>query len=137
MTYLEQLATPEWKALRERLIKERGFRCEDCGIESDFYSDFDLHHKYYESRRMSWLYPDDCFKVLCRTCHEGTTEGLKSLLYTFGYFDSGQIVQIGNAIQIAIVEGNEASTVATLIEAVLSDTRRVRIEYDKEVENAG
>ncbi len=29
-----------------------------------------LHHTYYVRNTLPWDYPDDCFQVLCKNCHE-------------------------------------------------------------------
>ena len=33
-----------------------------------------VHHKYYESGKLAWEYPDDVLVTLCRDCHENEHE---------------------------------------------------------------
>lgn len=53
-----------WKALRVRLIRERGCKCERCGKKRDA---LQLHHLTYE--RLGCELDTD-LKVVCVACHE-------------------------------------------------------------------
>lgn len=58
-----------WRAFRQRIIRERGFRCEECG-ESYLSDTSALHvHHVHELRDGGAKFdPDNC-RVLCRSCH--------------------------------------------------------------------
>jgi 5-methylcytosine-specific restriction endonuclease McrA len=63
MPYQEYLQTPEWKAIREKKLKESGFRCQLCNQSGEL----NVHHRTYERRGNEEL--QDLI-VLCRGCHE-------------------------------------------------------------------
>lgn len=44
-----------------------GFKCQNC---DDTEKTLNIHHRYYVSGRMPWEYPDFCYQVLCKECHE-------------------------------------------------------------------
>lgn len=126
-TYSTKLKDPKWKALKSRLLRERGFLCEDCERQPHLASSLHLHHKYYDSCREPWEYPDDVFKLLCADCHELTTEALKSFLYTLGAFDGDQIVELGNLLQNAISDTGDAREVHNWLRACLDDINNLRL----------
>lgn len=61
--YTAYIHSKYWKALRERLASERGFRCERCGTETTLVT---LHHKTYE--RLGCEQDADLI-FLCSECH--------------------------------------------------------------------
>jgi hypothetical protein len=67
MTYAEKLKEPEWRALKGRLLQERGCRCEGCG---DTDSRLELHHGYYQRKLEPWQYDRDTLWLLCPDCHD-------------------------------------------------------------------
>ena len=78
----------EWKILRARLIKEWR-RCERCralswaGYNKETESPLQIHHTYYlrDKAHQPWDYPDSCFELLCRDCHEWTHKFNKIPIY--------------------------------------------------------
>ena len=40
-----------------------------------------LHHTYYVRNTLPWNYPDSCFQVLCKSCHEKTHREKTILMY--------------------------------------------------------
>jgi 5-methylcytosine-specific restriction endonuclease McrA len=79
----------EWKRLRTRLIREARRCCQRCGEyrSSGGYrsrkSPLQIHHTYYlrDKNHKPWDYPDACFQVLCKDCHEATHESTKIPYY--------------------------------------------------------
>lgn len=63
--YLLYLRSTAWRALRTRLIRERGGACERCG--RSYLVVLDVHHRYYV--RLGCELDRD-LEVLCRPCHE-------------------------------------------------------------------
>ena len=124
--YARKLRDPQWKALRQRLFSERDYTCQDCGRVFGVRK-LQLHHKYYESKREPWNYPDDCFKVLCAECHQLTTEALISMNYALGAFTGDQLVDISGALINAICDSGDARIVANWLNLCLSDLNRVEI----------
>lgn len=61
--YNEVLDSFRWKALRKRLIKERGWKCERCGFPAAV---LQLHHLNYE--RLGEELDSD-LQVVCEKCH--------------------------------------------------------------------
>jgi 5-methylcytosine-specific restriction endonuclease McrA len=62
--YLERVNSPEWRVLKASLIRERGRRCERCGVTD---KPLDLHHRHYD--RLGREEPRD-LQLLCRECHK-------------------------------------------------------------------
>jgi hypothetical protein len=132
LTYQAQLRRPEWKSLKQRITKERHNTCEDCGRLFVRLNDLQLHHKYYDTARHAWEYPDDCFKLLCADCHENTTQALRSMLYCMGRFSGDQIVEIGNAITNACVDTENPHKVHNWLICCLSDMQNVKLLINDE-----
>jgi hypothetical protein len=69
--YQELLNSPEWKARRADILKDRGYNCEDCGSCLGL----EVHHKggYIRDRYGELLHPaeysDYRLEVLCSRCH--------------------------------------------------------------------
>ena len=64
----------EWKALRKRIIYERSV-CKSCDLSfKHTKSPLQIHHTYYlrDKTHEPWDYPDSCFELLCKECHEWT-----------------------------------------------------------------
>ena len=68
MTVSEQIVfrrSPAWVQFRQRLLENRGYRCECCGIPKK--KGLQIHHiypgNYDDTSNM------DHFAVLCSTCH--------------------------------------------------------------------
>ena len=54
--------------VKERLVKERGWHCENCKVECDSFSNIELHHKIpLFDGGASW--DDDNLILLCPACH--------------------------------------------------------------------
>lgn len=60
--YYKYISSLDWNKLRQRLIKERGDKCEKCG-STEF---LQVHHKTY---RNVYKEKDEDLQVLCRRCH--------------------------------------------------------------------
>lgn len=67
MTYAEQLKHPLWQKKRLEVLSRENFTCQDCGNTK---ITLHVHHRYYVSNRYAWEYPDFCYKVLCKNCHD-------------------------------------------------------------------
>jgi hypothetical protein len=64
--YNKLLSSPQWIARRNEIVSVSNSRCELCD-KSD--NGIEVHHRYYVLNRLPWEYPDDCFMVLCSSCH--------------------------------------------------------------------
>ena len=61
--YQQHISSPEWKRLKDRLLTQRGSKCERCGQDS---VSLELHHLHYRS--LGDEQPEDV-ELLCRDCH--------------------------------------------------------------------
>lgn len=55
-----------WKNLRLKIFKRDSFKCTHCESKKEI----QCHHTYYINNRKLWDYPLDCFRTLCKDCHE-------------------------------------------------------------------
>jgi 5-methylcytosine-specific restriction endonuclease McrA len=62
--YDRALASDRWRQLRTRVLAERGYACERCGMTL---TPLDLHHLHY--RTLGEETPDDV-ELLCHRCHD-------------------------------------------------------------------
>jgi 5-methylcytosine-specific restriction endonuclease McrA len=62
--YLARINSPKWQALKARLLRERGRRCERCGATD---KRLDMHHRNYDRLGREEDYD---LQLLCRECHE-------------------------------------------------------------------
>ena len=71
MTYAEKLQDVRWQKKRLHLLELAGWKCQanSCSNSND-QAMLEIHHKLYLRKTMLWDYPDWCFEVLCRQCHE-------------------------------------------------------------------
>lgn len=69
-------ASPEWKVLREEVVREQGRQCRDCGrtIASD--ADLTVDHILPRSRRPDLALVKANLQVLCRTCNSSKGDRL-------------------------------------------------------------
>lgn len=65
MSYEEQLRTPQWYYVRDRIFERDKYRCQECRTERDLQA----HHLYYIDGKMAWEYPDSALVTLCGRCH--------------------------------------------------------------------
>lgn len=56
---------PEWKALRAKVVADRGAKCESCGNRGRLA----VHHRHYFRDRRVWEYEEADLLVLCKACH--------------------------------------------------------------------
>ena len=63
--YRKYLESPEWKALRQRKLREVGWRCESCGRFAR--RGLQCHHLTYARVGREWL---SDIMVMCKNCHE-------------------------------------------------------------------
>lgn len=66
MNYRQLLHTPQWREFRQHVIDTKGYRCDNCGCDTDKPQ---VHHKGYVWGRMPWQYEVDEVRVLCDKCH--------------------------------------------------------------------
>jgi hypothetical protein len=85
MSYSDQLKHPRWIATRERLKLEADCICNDCRHQFDI-KKLDAHHCWYEHGKEPWDYPDTCFLVLCRPCHQIRQKVQNSAQVVLGMF---------------------------------------------------
>ena len=67
MKYQDQLKSPKWQKLREKIFEKRKYTCEICQSKD---KQLHLHHKQYVKGRKAWMYHEDLLQVLCNDCHE-------------------------------------------------------------------
>lgn len=67
MTYLEYLASPQWKKLRKRVLARDNGRCQSCGRRAS-----EVHHGAYDRATMRGE-STDRLHSLCGICHEAVT----------------------------------------------------------------
>lgn len=66
-TYAEKLRDPRWQKKRLEILQLRGWKCVSC---EDSEEELHVHHRYYISGRDPWEYPDWCYEVKCKSCHQ-------------------------------------------------------------------
>lgn len=64
--YHQYLKSESWRRIREALFKQRGIRCEKCGLKGGNKSAFDIHHLSYARIFEEEL--EDLI-IVCRPCH--------------------------------------------------------------------
>jgi hypothetical protein len=75
MSYQEKLTDPRWQRKRLEILQDRDWTCEEC---FDTTEELHVHHRVYFPHRDPWDYPDFCYCVLCKTCHEELRLDLES-----------------------------------------------------------
>jgi len=69
--YYEKLKDPRWQKKRLEIMQRDGFKCRECG---DATSQLTVHHTYYVSGRLPWMYPNWSLFTLCQNCHSKAHE---------------------------------------------------------------
>jgi len=69
--YLEQLKDPRWQKKRLEILNRDNFTCQCCGSKEN---ELQVHHKYYDKKKLAWEYDNDCLITLCKDCHEYETK---------------------------------------------------------------
>lgn len=71
-SYSEKLKDPRWQKKRLEIMNRDGFRCRDCGSDTDT---LHVHHCHY-AKGDPWETPDEFLLTVCELCHEfrGTLE---------------------------------------------------------------
>lgn len=65
--FWEQYKHPLWQKKRLEILEREHFTCEMCGSDDD---PLHIHHVYYERGLKPWEYPDNCYRCLCKDCHD-------------------------------------------------------------------
>lgn len=65
--WLKQYKHPKWQKRRLEILNIYGFKCCSCHEEN---ITLHVHHKWYNKGSKVWEYEDECFLVLCESCHE-------------------------------------------------------------------
>lgn len=65
MSYEEQLRSPYWYYVRDRVLERDHWRCTNCRSDRNL----QVHHKYYIHGRKAWEYNDSALVTLCDRCH--------------------------------------------------------------------
>jgi DNA-directed RNA polymerase subunit RPC12/RpoP len=60
--YQSYLNTDHWKEIRERILEQRGYECENCGSKDNL----QVHHLTYAN---IWNEKDEDLMLLCKHCH--------------------------------------------------------------------
>jgi 5-methylcytosine-specific restriction endonuclease McrA len=77
--YKEQREHPLWKKRRQEVLEQHNYMCDECGTTS---ISLHVHHKYYDTGKSAWDYPDYCFACLCNDCHREAHFQINFLLHT-------------------------------------------------------
>jgi len=66
--YKSYLQTEYWRELRNRKLKQSGYKCEICGATNNL----QIHHPTYHKKGISILYKEELSDliVLCKNCHQ-------------------------------------------------------------------
>lgn len=67
MSYSKKLQNPNWQRKRLEILSRDNFKCISCASTD---KELHVHHRWYESGKEIWDYPDACFETLCHECHE-------------------------------------------------------------------
>ncbi len=70
IAYQAYLDSNKWKALRLRIIKDRGHKCQDCGSTKHL----QVHHLTYDR---IFKERDTDLRVVCQDCHNAIHHGKK------------------------------------------------------------
>lgn len=70
MTYSERLKDPRWQRKRLEVMQRDGFKCRDCGSETET---LHVHHCHYE-RGAPWETNSVFMLTLCDKCHKSRQE---------------------------------------------------------------
>jgi CxxC-x17-CxxC domain-containing protein len=62
-------SSPEWKLIRNQVIREEGRTCADCGRRISDDADITVDHKYPRSKHPELAFSRDNLRVLCRQCN--------------------------------------------------------------------
>lgn len=62
-------ASPEWKLLRDQIIREQGRVCSHCGMQIKKDEDITIDHKHPRSKHPELALRPDNLRVLCRRCN--------------------------------------------------------------------
>lgn len=79
VTYKEYLASPEWAALRQKVLDRDGGRCVACRDDASC-----VHHAKYSNRVLFGTEPSAALISLCNRCHkfiEFNEDGSKTSTY--------------------------------------------------------
>ena len=72
--YYSAMASPRWRATRERVIERDGHKCQICGCKENL----QVHHIRYKNDYMENDFFNTQYLVtLCRPCHEIITDAVK------------------------------------------------------------
>lgn len=62
-------SNPEWKLIRDQVIREEGKTCADCGRQTSDDADVAIDHKHPRSKYPELALRRDNLRVLCRRCN--------------------------------------------------------------------
>ena len=68
LNYSEKLRDPRWQQARLKIFERDDWTCQLCGGTETTLA---VHHRYYESGREPWDYPQEAFLTVCEICHAG------------------------------------------------------------------
>ena len=74
-TYAEKLKDPRWQRKRLEIMERDGFTCRDCGTTKNTLA---VHHAYYVTGRLPWMYPSWSLTTLCSDCHSERHDQVKN-----------------------------------------------------------
>lgn len=91
--YSDKLKDPRWQRKRLEIMQRDNFQCQYCFAKDETLT---VHHKYYESGKDPWEYPDDCYVTLCEfhhtLFHEKFIKLYKSKLNGSNYIDPSMLM---------------------------------------------
>jgi hypothetical protein len=75
-SYSEWLRDPRWQKKRLEIMQRDGFACRSCSSTT---ATLNVHHNYYERRRLPWEYNESALVTLCEDCHKKEGDGKDAL----------------------------------------------------------
>lgn len=70
MEYTNELQHPLWQKSRLQILTRDNCACQFCSDQS---TPLHIHHKYYQSGKKPWEYPDEALISACKHCHQCIT----------------------------------------------------------------
>lgn len=80
----------KWEEKRQEIIAASFGECANCGAREDSLS---VHHRYYETGKAAWDYPNESLIALCKSCHGKADELRRKLCRAIGLLTDADSMQ--------------------------------------------
>jgi hypothetical protein len=134
-TYYEKLKMPEWLLLRQRLILERGRKCQRCGCNDRA---LEIHHGYYRPATNPWDYEERTLWVLCRDCHQTIQELTICVHRTIAHMAPDELPSLRLMVRDAAFEvrfGASRDVIEDILESERTANASLYSEYSASITN--